>query len=125
MLSAIKEKAVAYGMDFPYLHAPYSGINNMWLAGEDYHGIYDGIIESIDLAAACDVGAVVTHVSSGWQAPPVNNLGLSRFDALVEHAVEKGVTLAFENLRMVGNLAYLADRYEHCDNVRFCYDCGH
>ena len=125
VLTAIKEKAVAYGMDFPFLHAPYSGINNLWLEGDDYLTIFNGITESVDLAAACEVGAVITHVSSGWQAPPVNDLGLSRFDALVDYAAEKRVTLAFENLRMVGNLAYLTDRYEHRANVRFCYDCGH
>jgi sugar phosphate isomerase/epimerase len=124
-MSAIKEKAVEYGMDFPFLHSPYSGINNLWLEGDGYRAIFDGITESVDVAAACEVGAVVTHVSSGWQAPHVNDLGLSRFDALVEYAAKKGVTLAFENLRMVGNLACLVDRYEHVDNVRFCYDCGH
>lgn len=124
-MTKIKEKAVELGMDFPFLHSPYSGINNMWLEGEEYRKIFDGIIYSIDVAAACGIGAVVIHVSSGWQAPPVNDLGLSRYDALVEYAAKKGVTLAFENLRMVGNLAYLVDRYEHNDNVRFCYDCGH
>ena len=109
MMARIKEKAVELGMEFPYLHAPYSGINNLWLDVEEYRTIFDGITESVDLAAMFEVGAVVTHVSSGWQAPPVNDLGLSRFDALVEYAEKKGVTLAFENLRMTGNLAYLID----------------
>ena len=125
MMARIKEKAVELGMEFPFLHSPYSGINNLWLEGDDYRTIFEGIIESVDIAATFEIGAVVTHVSSGWQAPPVNDLGLSRFDALVEYANKKNITLAFENLRMVGNLAYLIDRYEHCDNVRFCFDCGH
>ena len=124
-MTRIKEKAVVLGMDFPFLHSPFSGINNMWLEGEEYRKVFDGIVYSVDVAAACDVQSVVLHVSSGWQAPPVNDLGLSRFDALVEYASKKGVTLAFENLRMLGNLAYLIDRYEHNDTVRFCYDCGH
>ena len=92
VLMGIKEKAVAFGMDFPFLHSPYSGINNMWLEGEDYRTIFEGITESVDVAAACDVAAVITHVSSGWQAPPVNDLGLSRFDALVEYAAKKGAS---------------------------------
>lgn len=124
-VSALKEKADALGMTFPFLHAPYGGINGMWSGGESYRTVYDGILEAIDSAAACSVPSVVLHVSSGWQAPPVNDLGLSRFDALVEYASDKGVTLAFENLRMLGNLACLIDRYEHKQNVRFCYDCGH
>ena len=124
-VSALKEKGVALGIDFPYLHSPFRGINYLWLEGESYHTIYDGIIESIDSASACDVPSVILHVSSGWQAPPVNDLGLSRYDALVEYASKKGVTLAFENLRLVGNLACLLDRYENEENVKFCYDCGH
>ena len=124
-VTALKKTADELGMDFPFLHSPYRGINNMWLEGDGYLTIYNGIIEAIDSASACGVGAVVLHVSSGWQAPPVNDLGISRYDALVDYAAEKGVTLAFENLRMVGNLACLMDRYEHRENVRFCYDCGH
>jgi hypothetical protein len=30
-----------------------------------------------------------------------------------------------ENLRMLGNLACLVDRYESLSHVRFCFDCGH
>jgi sugar phosphate isomerase/epimerase len=81
--------------------------------------------ESIDTAAACNIPSVITHLSSGWRSPEVNDLGLSRFDALVEYAAEKGVNLAFENLRKIGNLAYIADRYEKISNVGFCYDFGH
>lgn len=124
-VSALKNRADVLGIDFPYLHSPFANINAMWTEGDGFHAVYDGIIEGINSASACDVGAVVVHVSSGWQAPPVNDLGLSRFDSLVEYAADKKVTLAFENLRMLGNLAYLADRYEHAPNVGFCYDCGH
>lgn len=122
---AIKEKADKLGLGVPFLHAPFSGINKMWLAGDEYRGIYDGMITAIDSAASFAIPAVVCHVSSGWQAPPVNDLGLSRYDALVDYAAQKGVTVAFENLRMVGNLACLIDRYDGRDNVRYCFDCGH
>mgnify|MGYP003312877112 CR=1 FL=1 len=94
----------------------------MWLEGDDYREVvYNGIIESIDSASACEVKSVVLHVSSGWKEPFVNDLGISRYDALVDYAEKKGVTLAFENLRMLGNLACLMDRYEDRQNVRFCY----
>ena len=78
--------------------------------------------ESIDTAANNGIGMVITHVSSGWNPPPVNDLGLSRFDKLVLYAKERGITLAFENLRLLGNLACLVDRYEKEENVRFCFD---
>jgi len=38
---------------------------------------------------------------------------------------EKGVVVALENLRRVGNISYLVDRYEDRSCVRFCYDSGH
>ncbi len=124
-VAPIKAKADELGMDFPYLHAPFHGINNMWTEGEAYREIYDGIIEAIDTAAACKVPAIILHVSSGWNAPNVNDLGLSRYDAIVDYASSKGVTVAFENLRMVGNLACLMDRYEKNPSVKYCYDNGH
>ena len=124
-ISMLKNASCALGIDFPYIHSPFANINSMWTEGDGFHTVYNGIIQSIDSASACNIGAVVVHVSSGWKSPPVNDLGLSRFDALVEYAANKNVALAFENLRMLGNLACLADRYERVENVKFCYDCGH
>ena len=124
-VSALKKAADALCVDFPYLHAPYANINQMWLEGEGYRAVYDGMKQAIDSASAAGVSAVVVHVSSGWYPPFVNDLGLSRYDALVEYASARGVTLAFENLRVVGNIACLLDRYAKRENVRFCYDSGH
>ena len=124
-IRALKKRADEVGLEFETIHAPFSGINNMWLPGMSYLDIYKKMITSIDSAAECGISTVVTHLSSGWAAPEVNDLGLSRFDEIVIHAEKRGVTLAFENLRKIGNLAYIADRYEHMKNVGFCYDFGH
>lgn len=124
-VSELKDEAEKLGMDFPFLHAPFSGINNMWIDGDAYKTIFGGMTKAIDSASACGVPAVVVHVSSGWNAPHVNDLGLSRFDALIDYAENKNVIVAFENLRMVGNLTCLMDRYEKNPFVRYCYDCGH
>ncbi len=124
-VKTLKEKGDALGMEFSFLHAPYHGINNLWLGGDAYRTIYDDILATIDSAAACGIPAVILHVSSGWNSPDVNDLGLARYDALVTYAGGKGVVLALENLRKVGNLACLMDRYEHNDSVRYCFDCGH
>jgi sugar phosphate isomerase/epimerase len=124
-VAPIKERADALGLEYEFIHAPFHSINEMWKPGVGYLTVFDYMKESIDTAAACDVPAVITHVSSGWNAPQVNDLGLARYDELVIYAREKGVTLAFENLRMLGNLACLVDRYESLSHVRFCFDCGH
>ena len=54
--------------------------------------------------------------------PPINEAGIARYDALVAHAREKGVKIAFENLRYLENLALLMDRYP---DMGFCWDTGH
>lgn len=123
-LRILRKKSDELGLEYEFIHGPFKGINDMWTS-EETPEIYKQLCLSIENAAAVGVKAVIIHVSSGWNAPKVNDLGLSRYDSLVELAREKGVILAFENLRKLGNLACLMDRYEHCENVKFCYDCGH
>ena len=125
LLASVVQKGKELGLTCEFIHAPFKDINNMWLAGISYLDIMNKMKHSVDLAAANKIPTIIAHVSSGWNAPEITDLGLSRFDELVLYAKERGVTVAFENLRKTGNLAYLADRYENLDNVRFCYDCGH
>ncbi len=124
-VAALKKKGDEYGMDFEFIHAPFTNINTMWLSGLDYLKIFNDMKATIDVAAANNVPAIIAHVSSGWKAPEVNDLGIARFDEIVLYAKEKGVIVCFENLRMLGNLALFVDRYDGMDNVRFCFDCGH
>ena len=125
IVSPVKKKADALGLIYEFIHAPYRNINELWTNGTGYVEVMEYMKESINTAANNGIGMVITHVSSGWNPPPVNDLGLSRFDKLVLYAKERGITLAFENLRLLGNLACLVDRYEKEENVRFCFDCGH
>ena len=124
-VGAIKEKADKLGLEYEFIHAPFHNINEMWMPGMGYLEVFDYMKASIDSAAKHGIRSVITHVSSGWNAPQVNDLGLSRYDELVVYARERGVILAFENLRLLGNLACLVDRYEKMDNVMYCFDCGH
>lgn len=124
-VESIKNEADRLGLEVEFIHAPFKGINTIWQSGMEYLTIFEQMKETVDSAANNGIKKVITHVSSGWNSPEVNDLGLARFDELVLYAKERGVTLAFENLRKVGNLACLIDRYEKMDNVRFCYDCGH
>ena len=124
-VNKIKEKADMLGLSYDFIHAPFHDINMIWTSGIRYIEVMDYMKEAIDTASVCGIPYVITHVSSGWNPPSVNDMGLSRFDELVLYAREKGVTLAFENLRLLGNLTCLMDRYEKMDNVKFCFDCGH
>lgn len=124
-IAALRKRADEVGLEFETIHAPFANINAMWLPGMSYLDVYDKMEQSIDSAAEFGIPTVVTHLSSGWNAPEITELGLSRFDELVIRAEKRGVTLAFENLRKIGNLAYIADRYENMKHVGFCYDWGH
>ena len=122
---SLRERADALGLTYDFIHAPFRGINDLWTPGLNYLPLYNQIIASIDAAAAAGVPTVVVHVTSGWWPPHLSDIGFSRFDSLVEHAIHKNVKIAFENIRKVGNLAAIMDRYERIPNVGFCFDNGH
>lgn len=124
-VKALKEKTNELGLELEFIHAPFKGINNLWLPGDDYLGLYNKLIETIDAAGDNDIPKVILHLSSSWTPPAICDLGMARYDALVQRAKEKGVVLAVENLRVVGNVAYFVDHYANENTVRFCYDCGH
>ena len=121
----LKNEGERIGLTLGFLHAPTAGINNFWREDLEYLPLWKQVIASIDSAAACDIPTVVMHLSSGWTAPALTDIGFSRFDRLVEYAIDKKVGLAFENVRKLGNLAAIMERYERIPNVGFCYDCGH
>ena len=123
--SDMKNKADKRGVKVEFIHAPFKGINDLWIAGVDHWKIKNEILQTIDVASENDIEGIILHVSSGWNPPQVCDIGINRYDQIVEYATKKNVVVAFENLRKVGNLACLMDRYEKLENVKFCYDCGH
>ena len=122
---ALKNKCEKLGLTLETLHTPFDHINDIWLPGLGYRHVRDGIKSCIDAAAAANVPAVVLHASSGFFPPPVCDIGLNRFDDIIDYAVGKGVKVAIENLRKLGNVTLLLERYEKIPEVGFCYDCGH
>ncbi|MBO4734020.1 MAG: sugar phosphate isomerase/epimerase [Clostridia bacterium] len=124
-VTEIREKAAKIGIDVEFLHAPFRGVNDFWCAGTDYLPLKETIVASIDSATRNSIPVVVMHVDSGWNPPPICDIGLKRFDLLVEYAEKKGVKIAFENIRNFGTLSAMMQRYRGIDAVGFCYDCGH
>ena len=114
-----------HGISWDTVHAPFHHINDMWLDNEEGEMMQGELLRSVDLCAAMGVPITVLHLSSGFNPPDLTPLGHQRYDHLVEHAAKKNVTLAFENLRKLGNLAYFMERYENEPHVAFCWDTGH
>ena len=123
-LTNLSKVADELGLDFEFIHGPWRGINSLWTADEDPE-LYFEILECIRQAHKYGVGGIILHVSSGYTPPEICDKGLKRYDAIINLAKELGVKVAFENLRKVGNVIYLMDRYSNEDNVVFCYDFGH
>lgn len=121
----LKKESENLRLDFEFIHGPLHGSNDLWQAGDAYKPLFKEILQTVDNAKNYGVSTVILHVSSGWTPPPVCDVGLQRFDCIVDYATKRGVKLAFENLRKLGNLACLMERYENEQSVGFCYDCGH
>ena len=121
----LKEKCDRLGISLDFLHAPFSGVNDFWVEGDAFLPLRNNIFSSIAGASEAGIPIVVAHVSSGWFPPAISDVGLSRFDELVEYAETKKVTIAFENLRRADYLDVILQRYQGTSNVGFCYDCGH
>ena len=47
------------------------------------------------------------------------------FDSIVNYAAKKGITIAVENQRKLGNIATILELYNKDCNVGFCWDVGH
>ena len=124
-IKVYKKKADELNIIVEFLHAPFRGINAMWEDGDGYLNIYNGMIEAIDTASANDIPAVIIHTSSGWNPPEISQIGIDRYDYLLDYAIKKGVVLAFENLRSFKHVSCFVERYKDNDSVRFCYDFGH
>ena len=103
-------------------HAPFDGINNMWLAGEDGDRMLDRLLRCVDKCAQYSIPVLVVHLSSGMTPPRMNDVGFDRYDRLMQYADQKGITIAYENIRKLDNVAYMMENYPQAG---FCWDVGH
>lgn len=114
-----------YGLTYESLHAPFHGINAIWGADGAAEDMVLRLCGSVDLAAEYGIPIVVAHLSSGDDAPHVTDAGIENFTRFVSYAKEKGVAVAFENQRKLGNIAVIFELFENDPAVGFCWDVGH
>ncbi len=117
-----------YGVICETLHAPFSHINDIWhdtLAGDD---MLSDLLQAVDHCKIAGADIAVVHLSSGVNAPPVTDIGRARFENLVEYAAKNNVKIAFENQRLLSNIAFAFETFagdHYGDTVGFCWDTGH
>lgn len=116
----------AAGLRYDTLHAPFKGIiNAIWQDGDEGEATLAQLIGCVDLCAEIGAPTAVVHLSAGDCAPPPTDCGRARFIRLVDHAVGKGINVAFENQRKLANIAWAFEEFCDVPSVGFCWDCGH
>ena len=103
-------------------HAPFNRINDVWYAGEAGEEMLMRLINGVRACAKNEIPVLVVHLSSGINAPRINDVGSERFDRLMEEAKKNGVTIAYENQRKLANLSMVMEQYPEAG---FCWDVGH
>lgn len=117
----------ANGMTIQSLHAPYRGIPQLWEPDHPQSAeARNSMLRCINLCAQYEIPVLVIHSWQGLQYTfPETPLDFRVFDQIVQHAQQKGVSIAFENLEGEEYLQALLTRYRNCPHVGFCWDSGH
>lgn len=113
------------GLVIETAHLQFAGINDMWLDNASGAALAEAFLKSIDESRDCGIPTVILHLTSGFNPPPVSEIGTRRFRAICERAEKYGVAVAFENLRRTSYLDYILSTLSDLRSARFCFDCGH
>lgn len=119
------ELLASAGITLDTIHAPWKGVNDIWLQGDEGNEPLEAYLHYVDMCKQTAAPILIIHLSSGATPPPVTDIGRARFTKLVDYATGKGITLAFENQRMLSNLAWVFEEFNSSENVGFCWDVGH
>ena len=101
------------GLCYDTLHAPFKKIiNHIWYEGDEGEDTLRQLMTCVDLCAEVAAPIAVVHLSAGENAPPPTDVGRGRFIRLVEYAAMKGVKIAFENQRKLGNIGWAFEEFK-------------
>lgn len=112
------------GLEVPFVHLGYIGINNIWLEGEEGDKLIENYLVDLDNCYKHNIGLVIMHLSSKSTAPKPNLLGIERLQKVVDYAEKLNIKVAFENGRLFGYLEYVLGHIKNA-NAGVCFDSGH
>lgn len=104
------------------LHAPFDGINAIWKQGEAGDKVLESLIDGVKKCEKYNIPVLVIHLSSKYPPPMITDIGVQRFEKLMETAQASGVKIAYENQRCLSNIALVLEQFE---DAYFCWDTGH
>lgn len=123
-MEKLLQAAADLDLEIDELHEMPTNINHIWYDEPLGDKPMQLALDSIDFCAEHGVEKMVMHESSGRIAPDMSNAGLSRFRRIFEHAAEKGVKVAVENLRRTNYIARIFQENRDLP-VYYCWDSGH
>lgn len=121
-----KTVADEIGLEIQSIHAPFNKIDALWREDENKANL--ALEEQIECVHACrdiNVPIMVAHTFIGFEDHTPTEIGLKRFEILVQEATKCGVKIAFENTEGEEYLAALMEHFKGNDTVGFCWDTGH
>ena len=126
-LASIVRCAREHSMIIQSLHAPHKDIALLWQPNSSLSAeVQNRTIGCIDACAQFHIPTMVLHCWKGlFYTFPKEPLDFSAFDRIVDHAGQKNISIAFENLEGEEYLDALMTRYRDRPNVGFCWDSGH
>ena len=126
-LEAIVRHAQMHGMTVQSLHGPLRGMPTMWGTDRDAaRPLLQDLMQSATDCAKFEIPLLVVHPWNGVNYTFCREqLCFDHFDALVKHAENAGIRIAFENLEGPEFLGELMNRYAGSSTVGFCWDSGH
>lgn len=125
ILAARADMAAQYGISFSSLHAPFKHAAQMWDDTTEGDDAEKELHDSIDACEIVNAPILVVHPFIGFYDHTPTETGLARYRRLAEHAAQKNVRLALENVEGEAELKYLMDGLRDFDSVGFCLDTGH
>lgn len=129
--SALAEELVKegdrLGLSCEYIHAPFYGMDDIFHdeGGDLAEIMLKDLYGTIDDCHTFGVKYAVLHAIIGMDNHNPTELGLKRLELVINYAVQKGVSLAFENTEGEEYLEAILERFGSLPNVGFCFDSGH
>jgi sugar phosphate isomerase/epimerase len=116
------------GLRVENVHASFDHACDLWAdtaAGQAVFAYYTMCVED---CGRFEIPTVVMHTGhGGFPLPPIGELGLGRFEKLIERAEALGVSIALENQCSSEKTERAMALLEHfgSPNLGMCYDSGH
>ena len=119
-------KLRAAGILCENLHGPLSdersNANDIWRDNDRAPVQFERIMDGVEKCGRYGITTLVLHVTAGHTPPRPNKRGYERWVQIFERAKVLGVTIACENIRPYGNLAFILEQFPESG---FCWDVGH